>query len=90
MAEPVDVKAFAISDFVSPHPEETTAYIVLLMERMAEIAGVLGRKADAAEYLDTAQKVRTGYRALVRGKKHGLDTDRQGKAGASFVHEAAG
>lgn len=78
-AEPVDVKAFAISDFVSPHPEETTAYIVLLMERMAEIAGVLGRKADAAEYLDTAQKVRTGYRALVRGKKHGLDTDRQAK-----------
>lgn len=78
-AEPVDVKAFAISDFVSPHPEETTAYIVLLMERMAEIAGVLGRKADAAEYLETAQKVRTGYRALVRGKKHGLDTDRQAK-----------
>ena len=78
-AEPVDVKAFAISDFVSPHPEETTAYIVLLMERMAEIAGVLGRKADVTEYLDTAQKVRTGYQALVRGKKHGLDTDRQAK-----------
>ena len=78
-AEPVDVKPFAISDFVSPHPEETTAYIVLLMERMAEIADVLGREADKAEYLATAQKVRTGYQALVRGKKHGLDTDRQAK-----------
>ncbi|BFJ86789.1 hypothetical protein Ruko_32060 [Ruthenibacterium sp. TH_2024_36131] len=78
-AEPVDVKPFAISDFVSPHPEETTAYIVLLMERMAEIAGVLGRETDAAEYLVTAQKVREGYQALVRGKKHNLDTDRQAK-----------
>ena len=78
-AEPVDVKAFAISDFVSPHPEETTAYIVLLMERMDEIAGVLGREKDAAEYRETAQKVRTGYQALVKSKKHSLDTDRQAK-----------
>lgn len=78
-AEPADVKAFAVSDFISPHPEETTAYIVLLMERMAEIAGVLGRKEDAAEYQAAAQKVRTGYQALVRSKKHSLDTDRQAK-----------
>ena len=78
-AEPADVKAFAVSDFISPHPEETTAYIVLLMERMAEIAGVLGREEDAAKYRATAQKVRTGYQALVKSKKHSLDTDRQAK-----------
>lgn len=78
-AEPADVKSFAVSDFIAPHPEETTAYIVLLMERMAEIAGVLGREEDAAEYRATAQKVRTGYQALVKSKKHSLDTDRQAK-----------
>ena len=78
-AEPVDVKAFAISDFISPHPEETTAYIVLLLERMSEIAGVLGHIEDAAEFEEIAGKVREGYQALVRCKKHCLDTDRQAK-----------
>lgn len=78
-AEPVDVKAFAVSDFVSPHPEETTAYIVLLMERMGEIAEELGYMEDRAEYLAIAEKVRKGYQALVRSKKYSLDTDRQAK-----------
>lgn len=77
--EPVDVKAFAISDFVSPHPEETTAYIVLLMERMAEIARTLGKTDDAERFAKTAEQVREGYQALVSTKKHGLDTDRQAK-----------
>lgn len=78
-AEPVDVKAFAISDFVSPHPEETTAYIVLLMERMAEIARTLGKTDDAERFAKTVEQVREGYQALVSTKKHGLDTDRQAK-----------
>lgn len=78
-AEPEDVNAFRISDFVSPHPEETTAYIVLLMERMAEIAAILGRPGDAAEYSAVAQRVRKGYQQLVQGKRHSLDTDRQAK-----------
>lgn len=78
-AEPVDVKAFNISDFISPHPEETTAYIVLLMERMAEIAAALGRTADAEEYSAVAARVRRGYQALVRSRRHSLDTDRQAK-----------
>lgn len=78
-AEPVDVKAFSVADFVFPHPEENTAYIVLLMERMAEIAGELGRSTDEAEYLAMAGKVREGYQALVRSNKHSLDTDRQAK-----------
>lgn len=78
-AEPADVNDFRISDFVSPHPEETTAYIVLLMDRMAEIARTLGKTADAEEFEKTAEQVRMGYQALVRSKKHTLDTDRQAK-----------
>ncbi len=78
-AEPVDVKAFAVSDFISPHPEETTAYIVLLMERMAEIAHTLDKTADAAEYAKTAGQVREGYQALMRSPKFSLDTDQQAK-----------
>lgn len=78
-AEPADVNAFRIADFVSPHPEETTAYIVLLMERMAEIARVLGRTGDAEEYSAVAARVRRGYQALVETRRHSLDTNRQAK-----------
>lgn len=78
-AEPADVNDFRISDFISPHPEETTAYIVLLLERMAEIARTLGHPQDAADYAARAEQVRTGYQHLVAGKKHTLDTDRQAK-----------
>ena len=78
-AEPADVKEFSVSDFVSPHPEETTAYIVWLMEVMADIADILNKPDDKAKYLSYAEKVRKGYQALVRTKKHSLDTDRQAK-----------
>lgn len=78
-AEPVDVKAFAISDFISPHPEETTAYIVLMLERLAEMARELDHGQEAAEFTGIAAKVRQGYQALVEGKKYRLDTDRQAK-----------
>lgn len=78
-AEPADVNAFRIADFVSPHPEETTAYIVLLMERMAEIATVLGSTGDAEEYSAVAARVRRGYQALVETRRHSLDTNRQAK-----------
>ncbi|MBR3553386.1 MAG: family 78 glycoside hydrolase catalytic domain [Clostridia bacterium] len=78
-AEPADVKVFAISDFVSPHPEETTAYIVYLMEVMAEIARVLGKEDDKAKYRAVAEKVRKGYQKLVQTKQYSLDTDRQAK-----------
>ena len=78
-AEPVDVKAFQISDFIAPHPEETTAYIALLMDRMAEIAQALGKAQHAQEYAAVAAQVREGYQALVRTRKHDLDTDRQAK-----------
>ena len=78
-AEPADVKAFAVSDFISPHPEETTAYLVYLMECMAEIAGILGKADDRNRYETYSEKVRKGYRALVKTKKFSLDTDRQAK-----------
>ena len=78
-AEPVDVKAFTIRDFISPHPEETTAYVVYMLEHMEKIARLLGRDADAAHYKENADKVRVGYGELVKTKKHSLDTDRQAK-----------
>ncbi|MBQ6021793.1 MAG: family 78 glycoside hydrolase catalytic domain [Clostridia bacterium] len=78
-AEPADVNAFGVADFVSPHPEETTAYIVWLMEITAEIAGILEKPEDEARYLSYAEKARRGYRELVKTKKHSLDTDRQAK-----------
>ena len=78
-AEPADVKAFTISDFVSPHPEETTAYLVYLMECMAQIAEILEKDGDRARYRAYADKVRRGYQKLVKTKKFSLDTDRQAK-----------
>ena len=65
-AEPADVNAMRISDFVSPHPEETTAYIVYILECMAEIAALLGEDDDAGRYGELAGKVRAGYQALSR------------------------
>lgn len=78
-AEPEDVKAFSISEFVSPHPEETTAYIVYMLEHMEKIARLLGHEADELEFGAAAKRVRGGYRHLVATKKHSLDTDRQAK-----------
>ena len=78
-AEPVDVKAFSIFDFICPHPEETTAYIVYMLEHMEEIARLLGKEVDAAQYKQYADSVRVGYQKLVKTKKHGFDTDRQAK-----------
>ena len=78
-AEPVDVKAFAISDFVSPHPEETTAYIVYMLEHMKKIADLLGKADDAQYFKKYADRTRIGYQKLVETKKHGMDTDRQAK-----------
>ena len=78
-AEPMDVNAFSVADFVSPHPEETTAYIVYLMDVMAQVARVLGKDDDAKRYGDVAARARRGYQKLVSTKKFSLDTDRQAK-----------
>ena len=76
-AEPADVKPFAVADFVSPHPEVTTAYFVWLMETMAAVAEILQKDEDEARYRFYAEKAKAGYRALVNTKGYSLDTDRQ-------------
>lgn len=78
-AEPTDVKAFKISDFICPHPEETTAYIVYMLQCMAEIAKLLGEGNDEKRFLKYAEKAKQGYQKLVSTKKYTLDTDRQAK-----------
>lgn len=78
-AEPADVNAFRVADFVSPHPEETTAYIVYLLRHMEKIARLLGKAEDAEEYAANAEGVKAGYQMLVRSRKFALDTDRQAK-----------
>lgn len=78
-AEPADVNPFRISDFVCPHPEETTAYIVFMLERMAEIAHELGKEKDKALYQKYADRARIGYQKLIETKKYSYDTDRQAK-----------
>lgn len=78
-AEPTDVKAFSVGDFISPHPEETTAYIVYMLECMADVARILNKTQDEKRFTKYAVKVRLGYQKLVSTKKHSLDTDRQAK-----------
>ena len=78
-SEPADVHPFEIADFVSPHPEETTAYIVYMLEKMAEIAAVLKKTDDEKHFKEYAEKARVGYQHLVECKKFSLDTDRQAK-----------
>ena len=78
-AEPMDVKAFAVSDFINPHPEETTAYIVYMLETMADIADILGKSEDKELYTKHADIVRGGYQKLIETEKHSYDTDRQAK-----------
>ena len=78
-SEPADVHPFAIADFVSPHPEETTAYVVYMLEKMAEVAAALQKTEDEKRFKEYAEKARIGYQKLVSGKKFSLDTDRQAK-----------
>ena len=78
-AEPSDVCAFAISDFINPHPEETTAYLVYMLEHMAEIAELLGKVKDKELYHKRANLVREGYQKLIETDKYNYDTDRQAK-----------
>ena len=78
-AEPTDVNAFVISDFINPHPEETTAYVVYMLETMAEIADLLGKDKDKELYLKKANFVREGYQKLIETEKYSYNTDRQAK-----------
>ena len=78
-AEPTEVHITGFKDFACPHPEETTAYIVYLLETMAEIAEVLGKQDDKKRFSEYAEKAKTGYGKLIECPKFSLDTDRQAK-----------
>ena len=78
-AEPTDVNAFSISDFINPHPEETTAYVVYMLEHMAKIAELLGEEKDKNLFLEKANLAREGYRKLIETEKYNYDTNRQAK-----------
>ncbi len=78
-AEPKEVHITSIEDFVRPHPEETTAYLVYMLEVMADIARLLGKKDDEEHFSSYAKKAKIGYQKLLEAKDFSLDTDRQSK-----------
>ena len=78
-AEPTEVHITGFKDFACPHPEETTAYIVYMLETMTEIAEVLGKTDDKKRFSDYAEKAKIGYGKLIETPKFSLDTDRQAK-----------
>lgn len=78
-AEPTEVHITGFKDFACPHPEETTAYIVYLLQTMAEIAEVLGKQDDKKRFSEYAEKAKIGYGKLIECPKFSLDTDRQAK-----------
>ena len=78
-AEPTEVHITGFKDFACPHPEETTAYIVYMLQTMAEIAEVLGKTDDKKRFSEYAEKAKIGYGKLIECPKFSLDTDRQSK-----------
>lgn len=78
-AEPTEVHITGFRDFACPHPEETTAYIVYMLQTMAEIAEVLGKQDDKKRFSEYAEKAKIGYGKLIECPKFSLDTDRQAK-----------
>ena len=78
-AEPTEVHITGFKDFACPHPEETTAYSVYMLQIMAEIAEALGKQDDKKRFSEYAEKAKIGYGKLVECPKFSLDTDRQAK-----------
>ena len=78
-AEPTEVHITGFRDFACPHPEETTAYIVYMLQTMAEIAEVLGKAEDKKRFSEYAEKAKIGYGKLIECPEFTLDTDRQAK-----------
>ena len=78
-AEPTEVHITGFKDFACPHPEETTAYIVYMLQTMAEIAEALGKPDDKKCFSEYAEKAKIGYGKLIECQKFSLDTDRQAK-----------
>ena len=78
-AEPTEVHITGFKDFACPHPEETTAYIVYMLQIMTEIAEALGKVEDKKRFSEYAEKAKIGYGKLIECLKFSLDTDRQAK-----------
>lgn len=78
-AEPTEVHITGFKDFACPHPEETTAYIVYMLQIMTEIAEALGKVEDKKRFSEYAEKAKIGYGKLIECPEFSLDTDRQAK-----------
>ena len=78
-AEPTEVHITGFQDFACPHPEETTAYIVYMLQIMTEIAEALGKVEDKKRFSEYAEKAKIGYGKLIECPEFTLDTDRQAK-----------
>lgn len=78
-AEPADVYPNDWKDMAAAHPEVSTAYTAYVMNCMAEIAEILEKDEDAAEYRHIAEGCRLAYQAMARREEFTLDTDRQAR-----------
>lgn len=78
-AEPEDVHPNHWTDMVAPHPEVSTAYTSYVLGLMAEIAGELGKKTDAAYFRRYSEGCKNAYQALSEKPDYTLDTDRQAR-----------
>lgn len=78
-AEPEDVHPNKWTDMAAPHPEESTAYTAYVLGLMAEIAGELGKPADAARFRLYADGCKQAYQAMAEKPAYTLDTDRQAR-----------
>ncbi len=78
-AEPADVFPNDWKNTVLPHPEESTAYTVFVMEHMIEIAEYLGKQRDKALFEKYRDGCTKAYRELITLPSYTLDTDRQAK-----------
>lgn len=78
-AEPADVFPNHWTQTVLPHPEESTAYTVFIMEKMEEIAGYMQRPEDQAFFAQYKDRCKASYQKLVAHADYTLDTDRQAK-----------
>lgn len=78
-AEPADVFPDDWKNIVLPHPEESTAYTVFIMEHMMEIAGYLGKQQDKALFEKYRDGCTKAYRELVTLPGYTLDTNQQAK-----------
>lgn len=78
-AEPSDVRSFVWTDFCEPHPEESMAYTVFIMEKMIEISKLCHKEENIPLLEEYRDGVRKAYQELVTKEKFSLDTNRQAK-----------